>query len=299
MTGNILNVQRFCTHDGPGIRTTVFFKGCPLHCLWCHNPESQSAAREVLYNAEKCVSCLRCVPVCRQNCHKVTESLHNYDRGTCLACGNCLSPMCTALELAGECVSAEEILVEVLKDKAFYDNSGGGLTVSGGEPLYQFEFCLDLLKKAKETGLHVCIETCGLSAPENLQKLAPFVDIFLFDYKETDPHRHKTYTGVDNVRILENLRLLSDLGKQIVLRCPVIPTLNDRDEHFRGIAALANELPGITEVVVEPYHAYGASKYERLDKKYALSEVNAPDSCTVEQWIEVIAAQTKKPVTKA
>ena len=193
----------------------------------------------------------------------------------------------------------EQILEEVLRDKPFYDNSGGGLTVSGGEPLYQAEFCLELLQRAKESGLHVCMETCGLTPPEILEKLAPFVDIFLFDYKETDPERHKVYTGVDNAQILQNLRLLNSLGKQIVLRCPIIPTLNDRPDHFRGIGALAEALEQVGEVVVEPYHAYGASKYERLDREYTLPSINAPDGETVERWMAEIQKYTGKPVKKA
>lgn len=299
MTEKILNVQRFCTHDGPGIRTTVFFKGCPLHCLWCHNPESQAKESEVLYNAEKCVGCGRCAALCAQHCHTVTENGHRYDRESCLACGKCMSPLCSALELAGESADVEQIMEEVLRDKPFYDNSGGGLTLSGGEPLYQAGLCLELLKSAKENGLHVCVETCGLCAPEILEKLAPFVDIFLFDYKETDPERHKAYTGVDNGPILHNLRLLNDLGKQTVLRCPIIPALNDRPDHFRGIGELAEALEHVTEVVVEPYHAYGASKYERLGRTYTLPEINAPDGEAVVRWIAEIQKHTAKAVTKA
>jgi pyruvate formate lyase activating enzyme len=299
MNGNILNVQRFCTHDGPGIRTTVFLKGCPLHCLWCHNPESQAPKREVLYNAEKCLDCRRCLALCQQNCHTLGEDHHQYDRAGCLACGACISPLCPALELAGESASVEAVLEEVLKDKAFYDNSGGGLTLSGGEPLYQAEFCLALLSAAKENGLHVCVETCGLASPEILEKLAPLVDIFLFDYKETDPERHKEYTGVENTQILQNLRLLNELGKQIVLRCPIIPTLNDREDHFKGIAALAEELEQVTEICVEPYHAYGSGKYRRLGRAYALPQIEAPDAATVDAWIKSIASSTQKPVKKA
>ena len=299
MTGNILNVQRFCTHDGPGIRTTVFLKGCPLHCIWCHNPESQSRAQELLYNPEKCVNCLRCVDTCVRNRHTVTDGRHRFDRTDCAACGSCVSPLCGALELAGKVTSVDEILEEVLRDKAFYDNSGGGLTVSGGEPLYQPDFCLELLQKAKENGLHVCMETCGLCDPETLEKLAPFVDIFLFDYKETDPARHKELTGVDNAPILQNLRRLNALGRPVVLRCPMIPAVNDSEAHLEGIAALANELESITEVVVEPYHAYGASKYARLGREYALPEVKAPEGETVERWIAEIQKYTGKPVKKA
>ena len=299
MTGNILNVQRFCTHDGPGIRTTVFLKGCPLHCAWCHNPESQARQAEILYNEERCANCLRCVTACPGGRHRVAEGKHIFDREGCVACGKCMSPLCGALELFGKPATAEEILEEVLRDKPFYDNSGGGLTLSGGEPLYQPEFCLDLLQKAKANGLHVCVETCGLTTPEMLEKVAPLVDIFLFDYKETDPERHKAYTGVDNALILQNLRRLNALGKQIVLRCPIIPTLNDRAEHFAAIGKLAEELAGVTEVCVEPYHAYGSSKYNRLGKAYALPQVKAPEDAAVAAWIDAIAGHTQKSVVKA
>ena len=299
MSGNILNVQRFCTHDGPGIRTTVFLKGCPLHCTWCHNPESRARHAEILYNEERCVNCLRCVTACPNGQHGAREGKHHFDRAGCVACGKCVSPLCGALELFGKSATAEEILEEVLRDKPFYDNSGGGLTLSGGEPLYQPEFCLELLQKAKENGLHVCMETCGLTTPEILEKVAPLVDIFLFDYKETDPERHKAYTGADNSLILQNLRRLNALGKQIVLRCPIIPTLNDREEHFAGIGKLAEELSCVSEVCVEPYHAYGSSKYKRLGKEYALPQVQAPEDGTVTAWINAISHYTQKPVHKA
>ena len=299
MTGKILNVQRFCTHDGPGIRTTVFLKGCPLHCVWCHNPESQARHAEILYNEERCVNCLRCVAACPNGQHRAAEGKHLFDREGCVACGKCVSPLCGALELFGKPTTAEEILEEVLRDKPFYDNSGGGLTLSGGEPLYQVDFCLELLQKAKANGLHVCMETCGLTTPEILEKVAPLVDIFLFDYKETDPERHKAYTGADNAQILQNLRRLNALGKQIVLRCPIIPTLNDREDHFAGIGRLAEELSCVSEVCVEPYHAYGSSKYGRLGKAYALPQVKAPEDATVAAWIGAIANHTKKSVVKA
>ena len=299
MKGTVLNIQRFCTRDGPGIRTTVFLKGCPLHCLWCHNPESQSQTPQMLYDAEKCVSCGRCVTACEQGCHTVVGQMHSIDREHCIVCGKCLSPMCLALELAGESMSVEQIMAEVLRDQPFYDNSGGGLTLSGGEPLYQTDFCLELLKGAKEKGLHVCMETCGLCDPEILKKLAPLVDIFLFDYKESDPARHKRYTGVDNRQILENLCLLDQLHSTVLLRCPIIPGLNDRQEHFSAIGQLAERLPCIAEIAVEPYHAFGAGKYRRLGRAYSLSEIDAPDSAAVDLWIGVIGAHTSKKITKA
>lgn len=299
MNGNILNIQRFCTDDGPGIRTTVFLKGCPLSCVWCHNPESQSPRHEILFDPQKCVHCLQCVALCPTGAHKKGANGHEFDRTLCTSCGKCASTYCNALEHKGESMSADAVLTEVLKDRAFYENSGGGLTLSGGEPLSQVDFCLELLQKAKESGLHVCIETCGHASAEAITALSPFVDVFLFDYKETDPARHKAYTGVDNSRILENLALLDRLGKTVVLRCPIIPGYNDRPDHFKGIADVANTHTHVTEVVVEPYHSLGSAKYTRLGRAYTLANVPTPDKETVLGWVAAIGAHTHKAVRSA
>ena len=242
MKGMIFNIQKFCTSDGPGIRTTVFLKGCPLSCLWCHNPESQSPRRELLLYPHKCIGCGRC--------KDVTEDTEDF---TCYH---------GAKELCGKMVTVDEVLDEVMKDKPFYETSGGGMTLSGGEPLYQTEFAEALLSEAKKRGLHTAVETAGLINTDALLRLSEHIDLFLFDYKETDPLRHKEYTGVDNRLIIENLRALSRAGKAIVLRCPIIPGYNDREEHYRGIAAMANELPTVKEINIEPYHSLGDGKYE-------------------------------------
>ncbi len=299
MSGNILNIQRFCTDDGPGIRTTVFLKGCPLSCVWCHNPESQSPRQELMYDNTKCVHCLQCVALCPTHCHKKGVNGHEFNRAECLACGKCLNALCDALEGQGRPMDADEVLTEVLKDRAFYDNSGGGLTLSGGEPLSQAAFCKELLTKAKQEGLHVCMETCGFAPQEAITALAPLVDIFLFDYKESDPDRHKAYTGVAQDLILQNLRLLNELGRSIVMRCPIIPSYNDRSDHFAGIARVANELAHVEEIVIEPYHTLGSAKYTRLGRTYALSDVAAPTKETVRHWIEEIQKHTGVPVHSA
>lgn len=254
MKGMLFNIQKFCTQDGPGIRTTVFFKGCPLHCLWCHNPESQDCQKEQIYQPE---------------------------------------------EIIGYEMTADNVIQEVLQDKAFYDNSGGGVTFSGGEPLFQAEFCLELLKKAKEKGLHVCMETCGFASKEMIMRTAKYVDIYLFDYKETDSEKHKTYTGVYNEQILENLKELDKIGKKIILRCPIIPSYNDTIEHFAGIGRLGNELRNLIEIQIEPYHNFGAEKYKRLRRKYRLSDINAPEEETINMWIAEIQRNTIAKVVKA
>lgn len=277
MKGMIFNIQKFCTSDGPGIRTTVFLKGCPLSCVWCHNPESQSPHRELLVYPHKCVGCGRCVGVTAE-----TEDFTCYH---------------SAKELCGKEASVDEVLDEVMKDKPFYETSGGGMTLSGGEPLYQAEFAEALLAEAKRKGLHTAVETAGLIKTDTLLRLAEHIDLFLFDYKETDPVRHKEYTGVDNRLILENLRALSKAGKSIVLRCPIIPGYNDRDEHYRGIAAMANELSTVTEINIEPYHSLGDGKYEAEGRKATKIETR-PD----EFYDEVIARikeNTAVPVCRA
>ena len=230
--GMITAIQKFCINDGPGIRTTVFMKGCPLNCIWCHNPETKSFSPEMFYDVTKCIGCRACLKACPIGCHSFDQQ-HHYDRENCTYCGRCVKACATqALELSGKELSVEEIIEEVMKDKIFYDNSGGGMTLSGGEPLAQPSFTLSLLEQAKNKGLHTCIDTCGFAPEAYIRQIAPYVDIFLYDYKETDPVRHKEFTGVTNERILSNLRLLDSLGANIILRCPIIPTKNDNEENI-------------------------------------------------------------------
>ncbi len=300
MNGTIFNIQKFCINDGPGIRSTVFVKGCPLNCLWCHNPESKAAKPELFYDARKCIGCGRCAALCPNGCHSASELGHIFDRTNCISCGKCTADCYAgALETVGYQISVEDALAEVLKDEVFYQNSGGGMTVSGGEPMAQFEFTYALLAAAKAKGLHTCMETCGFAPAAHYQKIAPLVDIFLFDYKLTDSAAHKKYTGVPNETILENLRLLDALGAATVLRCPIIPTVNDNDAHLQGIAETANSLKNILEVNIEPYHPLGVQKSTMLDKEYALAQLTFPENKTVEEWIAAVQACTAVPVTKA
>ena len=300
MNGTIFNIQKFCVNDGPGIRTTVFLKGCPLSCIWCHNPESKKTAPEMFYNAQKCVKCGRCAASCERVCHGISERGHDYDRRECIVCGKCAEVCPTeALEAAGYEISVEDALRDVLKDKIFYDNSGGGMTVSGGEPMLQYDFTLSLLKAAKEAGLHTCMETCGYAPEEHYREIAPFVDIFLFDYKITDPEKHRECTGVTNELILSNLKMLDEAGAKTILRCPIIPTINDNEEHLSAIAALANSLSNVLEINIEPYHPLGSGKSEMLGREYALHDLSFPEEETVKGWIETVKSRTEITVKKA
>lgn len=299
MKGKIFDIQKFCINDGPGIRTTVFLKGCPLKCAWCHNPESQSGNPQLAYDAGKCLGCGRCAAVCPHGCHSFSNGVHSFDRSKCAGCGKCIDASCPALSFYGSVADSDEIIADVLKDKVFYETSGGGITISGGEPLAQPDFCVDLLKKAKEQGLHTCIETSGFASAETIEKTLPLVDIYLFDCKETDPENHKKYIGQDNAVILKNLRMISQSGGKIILRCPIIPGVNDRAEHFSGIAKLAEELDGVSEIQIEPYHSLGKGKYSALGMEYSLESEPVPDSDTAEKWIGEIQKHTQKKVSRA
>ena len=296
----IFNIQRFSVNDGPGIRTTVFMKGCMLNCLWCHNPESKSMKPQVFLTPRLCVGCGECIRACEKHLHSFSEDgKHLIDRAKCGLCGKCVEACVGALEMCGKEMSPEDIVKEVLKDKPFYENSGGGMTVSGGDPLFAPDFTLALLKCAKENGLHTCIETSGFARWEKIEALIPYVDLFLWDVKETDSARHEEYTGVRNELILENLRRLDAAGAKTVLRCPIIPGFNDRSEHFEGIALLAESLKNVQEINAEPYHPLGQSKSEAIGEEYALAGLTFPKEETVKEWMAAIQKGTRVEVKKA
>ncbi|MBE5040683.1 glycyl-radical enzyme activating protein [Ructibacterium gallinarum] len=297
MNGTVFNIQRFCVNDGPGIRTTVFLKGCPLKCVWCHNPESHKAEPELMFYKNKCVNCGRCVVMCKSGCHSLCNSSHIFDRHKCIKCFECTKTNCNALEKVGHEISSDDIITEVMKDKIFYDNSGGGITVSGGEPLFQFDFLLDILKKAKAHGLHTIIETCGFTTQIRIKQISEYVDLFLFDYKETDAKLHKEFTGFDNIIILNNLKTLNSMGKSIILRCPIIPGYNDREEHFNGIANIADSMENIVHIEIEPYHSLGSAKYDSLGMNER--KITLPDENDKKIWLAKICAGTRKKVLLA
>lgn len=255
----VTDVQRFCMHDGPGIRTTVFLKGCPLRCAWCHNPETQKSASELLFYPNKCIECGACVGACPSGLHVINDR-HIIERTGCIVCAECVRCCPTgALEACGRDMTVEEILSDVQKDMAFY-TEGGGITVSGGEPLAQKEATLALLKAAKENGLRTALETSGHADPDVLSKVIRFVDLFLWDIKDTDPVRHKQYTGVTNETILKNLALVDSSSAKIRLRCILINGVNTDESHYRNVARIALSLSNCEGVEIIPYHAYGGTK---------------------------------------
>ncbi len=290
-TGIVFDLQRASLDDGPGIRTTVFLKGCPLHCAWCHNPESQKPGPELAFDAGICRSCQACVAACASGVHTFDAPAHHavaFDR--CIAAGACIA-LCPsgALRLYGSEQSVDSVMAEVVKDRAFYAASGGGLTLSGGEPTAQLEFCLALLQAAKAAGIPTCVETCGVAPRESFEALLPLTDLFLFDYKASDPELHAAYTGASNALILANLRWLHAQGAAIRLRCPLIPGVNDEEGHLRAIAALSAELPGLRGVEILPFHETGAVKYERLGREQPRFGALEPDSAIQAGWRETLA----------
>ena len=267
--GAIFNVQRGSFHDGPGIRTTVFLKGCPLRCPWCHNPEGIAIAPEVLWSAARCLSCGSCTAACPRGEGPLPAGAALGSDG-CAACRGCVEACPSgAREVAGRRVTVDEVVAEALRDRAVYEESGGGVTFSGGEPLGQPAFLRAALAACRREGLHVALDTCGFAARETVLAAASLANLLLWDVKTLDPKRHRELTGVPLEPILENLSAVSRAGARIWLRLPVIPGVNDDPESVARAAALAGQTPGVERVGLLPYHSTASGKRERLARAQA------------------------------
>lgn len=272
MDGKIFDIQRFSIYDGPGIRTNVFFKGCNLRCLWCHNPESQQMREQLLFRRDKCIGCGKCTALCGNT---FTEN--------CTACGKCVEGCpASAREISGRTMTADAVVEAVLRDRAYYETSGGGVTLSGGEPLLQADFALEILRQCKANGLHTAVETAANVPWQTFEKVLPYLDLVLCDLKCIDEEKHKALTGVSNKTILENAEKLKHSDVQLLFRMPVIPTCND--DEAEKVAAFAGDTP----LEILAYHETGCGKYDALGMEYKLKEITPP---TVE-FMQALADRT-------
>ncbi len=273
--GLIFNIMRFSLHDGPGIRTTVFLKGCPLNCWWCHNPESQSRCPEVMYAEERCLRCGDCVSACQHGA-LTFDGVPVRNADLCSQCGECAERcLCGARRFVGESITIENLIQQVRRDLVFFEESGGGVTFSGGEPLLQPEFLESALKACKAEGIHAAVDTCGFAKPEIFSRIAAIADLLLFDLKLVDPARHREFTGVSNEIILENLSIAAKAGRPVIVRIPVIPGINDDEANIAGTMEILANL-GLKHLHLLPYHEVGTDKYQRLGSEYRLSGLEAP-----------------------
>ena len=288
MKAKVFEIKRFAVHDGDGIRTTVFFKGCPLECAWCHNPEGINFKPQLGYYADKCLSCGECISVCPAGAHKICEGKHVFERDKCVACGKC-SEVCLGRSLIfyGRELDMDELLKILLEDKEFYDNSGGGVTLSGGECLCQADFCVELLKRLKNNGISTAVDTCGFVSREQIDKVMSYTDVFLYDIKAYDEDVHIKCTGQPNKIVLENLRYIDGCGKRTEIRIPFVPGFNS--DQIEKIASFICGLEHIIKVRVLPYHNYAGSKYKSLGFENTLPE-NLPDEEEIKRAEDVFRA---------
>jgi pyruvate formate lyase activating enzyme len=267
-TGFIFDIKRFSVHDGPGIRSTVFLKGCPLRCAWCHNPESQLFQPELIYRPDRCLACGDCVDACPHGAAKLVNGKISQNWDLCQVHGACAA-VCYpgAREIIGREVSPDEVVEELIRDQVFYEESGGGVTFSGGEPLSQSNFLEACLRQSKEAGLQTALDTCGSGPWENLERQLPHLDLILYDLKILDDDLHRQHTGISNRAILDNFQRLLEKNLKIQVRRPVIPGVNDSENEIERLGAFLSDLAGTIKIDLLPYHALSADKYRRLGRQ--------------------------------
>lgn len=277
MKATIFNIQKFCIHDGPGIRTTIFFKGCPLHCLWCANPESQLFVEQITYNERKCKLCQSCIHTCDKQALSIEDNKIKIDFNKCNQCLQCIDAcQYDALKKEGYKQDIEEIVNEVLKDKVFYEESNGGVTFSGGEVLSHTKTAKEIAKLLKKENIHIAIETTGFVSSEVFKDFIQYVDLLLFDFKHPDPIKHKEGTGVSNELIIDNLKIAKEMNKDILIRMPIIPRFNDSLKDANAAARILKDI-GIKDIELLPFHQLGENKYRLLQKEYKYLEYSQYD----------------------
>ena len=285
--GLIFDIKRFAVHDGPGIRTTVFLKGCSLRCFWCQNPEGLRLKQEIMFYPERCIGCGRCVAVCPQNAHLLQGGIHVYLRDRCIECGKC-AEVCYAgaLQVAGRWMTVDEVMKEISLDRVFYEVSNGGVTLSGGDPVVQHEFSYELLRRCKSEGLHTAIETAANCRWEVLAKLLSVTDLVMMDIKHLDPAKHREVTGSSNELILKNAERLAEKGKPLIIRVPVIPGVNDTADQIEAIARFVKSFSNLRYLELLPFHRLGESKYRALGIKYKAANLKTPPKTRMKELAE-------------
>jgi len=292
LSGLVSNVQRYSLQDGPGIRTTVFFKGCPLDCWWCHNPEGRKPRPEMVVWETRCARCGECVRVCPVTSGKPPADGPPVPPSQCELCGECIEHCPTgARQEIGRRVTVAELLREIMADTVFFEESGGGATFSGGEPLMQADFLLAILEACRRRGIHRALDTCGFAPPDTLRRAAALADLVLYDLKLMDESQHLQFTGVANRLILDNARMLGQAHRNLWIRVPVIPGVNDHQENLAALAAFVRELPGVRQVNLIPYHRTGLAKVARLGGQYRLPEVAPPSPARLQEAASFFNAQ--------